>query len=97
MIYRSHHAPQGVNTVSRKIENRVGLFGTVSHYENGRKIGESRPSLFGGSKFYDNRGRKVGESHVGFFSNSLYDSRGRKIGETTPTLLGSVTRLKDKR
>ena len=53
--------------MSRKNENRVGLFGTVSHYEKGKKIGEARPSLFGGSTLYDNHGRKVGESRVGLF------------------------------
>ena len=34
---------------------------------NGKKIGHSSPSFFGGMNHYDNNGHKVGESRPGFF------------------------------
>ena len=36
-----------------------------------RIIHESRPSVFGGLKHYDNKGHKVGESRPGIWCKSL--------------------------
>ena len=39
---------------------------------NGKKIGHSSPSFFGGMNHYDNNGHKVGESRPGFFGGFGY-------------------------
>ena len=68
--------------MAKKGYSRQGLFGTTIHYDsNGKKIGESRPGLFG-MNHYDSQGNKVAESHQGFFGVNHYDTHGKKIGET---------------
>ena len=63
--------------MSRKITSHTTLFGTTVYYENGKKIGESRPGFFGGSVLYDDRGRKVGTSHEGLLGGTNhYDNHG---------------------
>ena len=53
------------------------------------KIGESRPSLFGGYNNYDAKGHKVGESRPGFLGYNTYDAKGHKVGTTTDGFFGT--------
>ena len=56
---------------------------------NGKKIGHSSPSFFGGMNHYDNNGHKVGESRPGFFGGlNHYDDKGHKRGHSNPGFLG---------
>ena len=53
---------------------------------NGKKIGHSSPSFFGGMNHYDNNGHKVGESRPGFFGGlNHYDDTVSYTHLTLPT------------
>lgn len=45
--------------------SRLGVFGTMNHYDNsGYKIGESRPGLFGSVNTYDSSGDRISRSDM---------------------------------
>ena len=61
---------------------------------NGKKIGHSSPSFFGGMNHYDNNGHKVGESRPGFFGGlNHYDDKGHKRGHSNPGFLGGCQKV----
>lgn len=79
--------------MAKKGRSEVGLFGTVTHYdERGKKIGRSEPGLFGGYTNYDAKGHKVGRSDPGFFGGyTHYDNKGHKTGRSDPGFFSGYT------
>ena len=59
-------------------------------------IHESRPSVFGGLKHYDNKGHKVGESRPGVFGVNHYDNKGHKTGHSNRGIFGDWKHYDDK-
>ena len=76
--------------MAKKGRSEVGLFGTVTHYdEHGKKIGKSEPGFFGGYTNYDANGKKTGHSDPGFFGGyTHYDNKGHKTGRSDPGFFG---------
>ena len=76
--------------MSRRIKSIKGLFGQTIHYEDGIKVGESWPGLFGGSlNHYDTDGRYVGYSDRGMIVDLVHhDEHGSYVGETHTGLFG---------
>ena len=74
----------------RKIETVEGFFGEKIHYENGVKVGESWPGLFGGSyNHYDSDGNYEGHSEVGLFNDyNHYDSDNNYEGSSMRGVFG---------
>lgn len=83
--------------MSTKIETIEGLFGEKIHYENGVKVGESWPGLFGGSyNHYDANGNYVGESMPGVFADQVhYDACGRHTGSSMRGIFMTHTIMDD--
>lgn len=79
--------------MAKKGRSEVGLFGTVTHYdERGKKIGHSEPGLFGGYTNYDANGKKVGRSDPAFFGGyTHYDNKGHKTGRSDPGFFNGYT------
>lgn len=82
----------------RNIKQSANLFGGYTYYENGKKIGESRPNLFGGGYTnYDAKGKKVGSSEPQIFGGGYnhYDTNSNKVGSSEPSLFGGGSTLYD--
>lgn len=83
----------------RNIKKTANLFGGYAYYENRKKIGESRPNLFGGGYTnYDAKGKKVGSSEPQIFGGGYnhYDTHGNKVGSSEPQIFGGESNLYDK-
>lgn len=51
----------------------------------------SKPSLFGTTIHYDEKGKVVGKSSHGMFSSTVYyDTNGKVVGKNSPGLVGST-------
>ena len=77
--------------MSRKITTIEGLFGEKLHYdENGNKVGESWPGLFGGSyDHYDENGKYAGYSDPGIISDyNHYDAGNHRVGSSQRGVFG---------
>ena len=80
--------------MAKKGYSRKTLFGGPDsrvHYDSsGKKIGYSRPSIFGGINHYDADGRKTGHSFRGLFGVNHYDERGKRVGTSHEGLFGQT-------
>ena len=91
----------GIAAVLLLVVYGVGVFFYSGHFPqnmiaNGKKIGHSSPSFFGGMNHYDNSGHKVGESRPGFFGGvNHYDDKGHKQGHSNPGFLGGFNHYDD--
>ena len=75
------------------IDTVEGLFGEKIHYdEQGNKVGESWPGLFGGSwDHYDSDGNYIGRSDVGLFADQVhYDSHNENVGYSNRAVFGGT-------
>ena len=68
--------------MSKCVTTQKGLFGQLVHYEDGVRVGESWPSLFGGSwDHYSDEGTYCGHSEPGLFADlEHYDASGAHVG-----------------
>lgn len=78
--------------VKRHITSKPGLFGMTYHYENGKYIGKSRPSLLGNHKIhYDANGRQIGTSRPGALAEEVhYDKRNKRFVSTYEGPIGKI-------
>jgi len=76
--------------MSKRIKSIMGLFGQIIHYEDGIKVGESWPGLFGGSlNHYDADGKYIGYSDRGIVADLVHhNEHSNYIGETHTGLFG---------
>jgi len=83
--------------MAKHISTVEGLFGEKLHYENGVKVGESWPGLFGGSwNHYDADGNYTGESMPGVIADQVhYDAQGNHAGYTMRGVLLHHTCMDD--
>ena len=52
---------------------------------------KSRPSLFGTTIHYDEKGRKIGESRPGFFGATIHtNAKGKTVGKSYDGFFGST-------
>lgn len=67
--------------------SRLGVFGTMNHYDNsGYKIGESRPGLFGSVNTYDSSGDRI---KVAIWTQAIYNAFNDNICEYDDEVLRS--------
>ena len=81
--------------MSKKPYSRTNIWGDIEHFdENGKKIGESRKSIFEGEYVnYDAKGNKTGTSREQLFGVGYnhYDNHGRKTGSSDENFFGGYT------
>ena len=79
-------------TRKRLIKSKLGLFGVTYHYEDGKYIGKSHPSLFGNRKIhYDADGKQIGTSRSGLLADEVhYDSKSKRYISSYPGLTGEI-------
>lgn len=78
--------------MAKKGRSVKGAFGTITHYdEHGKKIGTSRPSVFGnGYNHYDTKGKRTGYSNKNALGNGYthHTVGGKKTGRSDKNVLG---------